>query len=34
MLGPSGAGKTTTLKSVAGLVDIDDGRGRDRRPRR
>ena len=25
MLGPSGAGKTTTLKSVAGLVDIDDG---------
>jgi multiple sugar transport system ATP-binding protein len=25
VLGPSGAGKTTTLKSVAGLVDIDDG---------
>lgn len=25
ILGPSGAGKTTTLKSVAGLVDIDDG---------
>ena len=25
MLGPSGAGKTTTLKSVAGLVDIDGG---------
>jgi multiple sugar transport system ATP-binding protein len=26
ILGPSGAGKTTTLKSVAGLVDIDAGR--------
>ncbi|GAA0806111.1 ABC transporter ATP-binding protein [Spirilliplanes yamanashiensis] len=26
VLGPSGAGKTTTLKSVAGLVDIDAGR--------
>jgi multiple sugar transport system ATP-binding protein len=26
ILGPSGAGKTTTLKSVAGLVDIDHGR--------
>jgi multiple sugar transport system ATP-binding protein len=25
VLGPSGAGKTTTLKSVAGLVDIDEG---------
>jgi multiple sugar transport system ATP-binding protein len=25
VLGPSGAGKTTTLKSVAGLVDIDAG---------
>ena len=25
VLGPSGAGKTTTLKSVAGLVDIDSG---------
>jgi multiple sugar transport system ATP-binding protein len=25
MLGPSGAGKTTTLKSVAGLVEIDAG---------
>jgi multiple sugar transport system ATP-binding protein len=25
ILGPSGAGKTTTLKSVAGLVDIDHG---------
>ena len=25
ILGPSGAGKTTTLKSVAGLVDIDTG---------
>ncbi len=25
VLGPSGAGKTTTLKSVAGLVDIEDG---------
>ncbi|MBU8828692.1 ABC transporter ATP-binding protein [Mycolicibacterium goodii] len=25
ILGPSGAGKTTTLKSVAGLVDIDAG---------
>jgi multiple sugar transport system ATP-binding protein len=25
ILGPSGAGKTTTLKSVAGLVDIDQG---------
>jgi multiple sugar transport system ATP-binding protein len=25
ILGPSGAGKTTTLKSVAGLVDIDVG---------
>jgi multiple sugar transport system ATP-binding protein len=26
ILGPSGAGKTTTLKSVAGLIDIDGGR--------
>lgn len=26
ILGPSGAGKTTTLKSVAGLVDIDAGK--------
>ncbi|GLP76453.1 sugar ABC transporter ATP-binding protein [Mycobacterium antarcticum] len=25
ILGPSGAGKTTTLKSLAGLVDIDSG---------
>ena len=25
ILGPSGAGKTTTLKSLAGLVDIDGG---------
>jgi multiple sugar transport system ATP-binding protein len=25
ILGPSGAGKTTTLKSVAGLIDIDGG---------
>lgn len=25
ILGPSGAGKTTTLKSVAGLVDVDGG---------
>lgn len=25
ILGPSGAGKTTTLKSVAGLIDIDSG---------
>ncbi|NUR08349.1 MAG: ABC transporter ATP-binding protein [Nocardioidaceae bacterium] len=25
ILGPSGAGKTTTLKSVAGLVDVDRG---------
>lgn len=25
ILGPSGAGKTTTLKSVAGLQEIDDG---------
>jgi ABC-type sugar transport system ATPase subunit len=26
LLGPSGAGKTTTLKSVAGLQDVDAGR--------
>lgn len=26
LLGPSGAGKTTTLKSVAGLSDVDSGR--------
>lgn len=26
VLGPSGAGKTTTLKSIAGLLDIDAGR--------
>jgi multiple sugar transport system ATP-binding protein len=25
VLGPSGAGKTTTLKSIAGLIDIDGG---------
>ncbi|WP_319449665.1 MULTISPECIES: ABC transporter ATP-binding protein [unclassified Mycobacterium] len=25
ILGPSGAGKTTTLKSIAGLVDVDAG---------
>lgn len=25
ILGPSGAGKTTTLKSISGLVDIDSG---------
>ncbi len=25
ILGPSGAGKTTTLKSVAGLIDVDGG---------
>jgi multiple sugar transport system ATP-binding protein len=25
ILGPSGAGKTTTLKSVAGLIDVDAG---------
>jgi ABC-type sugar transport system ATPase subunit len=25
ILGPSGAGKTTTLKSVAGLLDVDNG---------
>ena len=28
ILGPSGAGKTTTLKSIAGLVDIDARLGR------
>ena len=28
ILGPSGAGKTTTLKSIAGLVDVDGGIGR------
>ena len=25
ILGPSGAGKTTTMKSIAGLVDVDGG---------
>ena len=25
LLGPSGCGKTTTLRAIAGLVEIDDG---------